>query len=105
MGARSAVRTVARGWPSGEVGATPPVRAWRVATVDRARMTVHKGGPRRMDQRAKSGLSVRVRRDRDAGQCATPTSRPWARSALFEFRLALFEPVFLQIFELKWANL
>jgi hypothetical protein len=64
-------------------------------------MAVRKGGPRRIDQRAKAGLDVRVRRDRDAGRCATPASRAWARSALFEFRLARFEPVFLQIFELK----
>jgi hypothetical protein len=58
-----------------------------------------------MDQRAKAGLGVLVRQDRDAGRCATPasraTSRAWARLALFEFRLALFEPVFLQNFELK----
>jgi hypothetical protein len=54
-----------------------------------------------MDQRAKAGLGVRVRRDRDAGPCTMSASRAWARSALFEFRLALFEPVFLQIFELK----
>jgi hypothetical protein len=39
----------------------------RVATGDRARMAVRKSGPRRMDQRAQAGLSVRVRRDRDAG--------------------------------------
>jgi hypothetical protein len=61
-----------------------------------------------MDQRAKASLSVRVRRDRDAGRYATPashaTSRVWARSALSEFRLALFEQVFLQIFELKWSK-
>jgi hypothetical protein len=54
-----------------------------------------------MDQRAKAGLGVLVRQDRDAGRCATPasraTSRAWARLALFEFRLALFEPVFSKI--------
>jgi hypothetical protein len=65
-------------------------------------MVVRKGGPRRMDQRAKAGLGVRVWRDRDVSRCVT--SRAWARSALFEFRLALFELVFLKIFELKWSK-
>jgi hypothetical protein len=74
----------------------------RVATEERAGMAVHKGGPRRMDQWAKAGLGVRLQRDRGAGRCAT--SRAWARSTPFKIRLALFERVFLQIFELKWSK-
>jgi hypothetical protein len=97
MGARRAVRTAAHGWPSGVVGVMPPVRAWRVATGERARM-VHgpagQGRPR-----------LRVQRDPDAGRCVTSasraTSRVWARLARFQFRLALFEWLFLQIFELR----
>jgi hypothetical protein len=90
------------------VGATPPVCAWRVATWETAGMAVRKGGPRRMDQRAKAGLGMWVQRDSSVGRCATPASRTtshaWARSAPFEIRLALFERVFLQIFELKWPK-
>jgi hypothetical protein len=101
MGAWRAVRTTARGWPSGMVGATPPVRAWRVAIGERAGMVVRKCGPRRMDQRAKAGLGVRVQWDRDAGRCATLALRAWAQLALFQFRLALFACLYLPIFELR----
>jgi hypothetical protein len=108
MGARRAVRTTVRGWSSGMVGATPPVRAWRVATRERAGMVVRKGGPRRMDLKTEAGLRVRVQRDHGAGRCVTPASRAmsraWARSTPFKICLALFERVFLQIFEPKCAN-
>jgi hypothetical protein len=61
-----------------------------------------------MDQRTETDLSVRVQRDRGAGRCAPPasraTSRAWARLAQFKIHLALFEQVFLQIFELKWSK-
>jgi hypothetical protein len=61
-----------------------------------------------MDQRTEAGIGVRVQRDRGAGRCAPPaspvTSRVWARLAQFEIHLALFEQVFLQIFELKWSK-
>jgi hypothetical protein len=57
-----------------------------------------------MDQRTEAGLGVRVQRDRGAGRCALPASRvtshTWARLAQFKIHLALFEQVFLQIFEL-----
>jgi hypothetical protein len=90
--------------PGGAGRCGRPVRVGCVARGEWAWMAVRKGGPRRIDQRAKAGLGVRVRRDRDAGRCVTPASRAWARPALSKFRLALFEPVFLQIFEQKWSK-
>jgi hypothetical protein len=51
----------------------------------------------RTDRRSEAGLGVRVRA---AGRRAATTSRG-ARVSSFEFHLALFEPIFLQIFELK----
>jgi hypothetical protein len=70
----------------------------RVAIGETAGMAVRKGGPRRMDQRAKAGLGMRVQRDSSASRCATPASRTtshkWARPGPFEIRLALFERVF-----------
>jgi hypothetical protein len=46
----------------------------------------------------------RPRRAGPAGPLRGSTSRAWAWSAMFKIRLALFERVFLQIFELKWSK-
>jgi hypothetical protein len=43
----------------------------------------------RTDRRSEADLGVRA---------------PGGRVGPFEFHLALFEPVFLQIFELKWSK-
>jgi hypothetical protein len=56
---------IGSGWKA-MVGATRPMCAWRVASLNRARMAVRRGGgggrrvPLRMDQRALAGLVVRA---------------------------------------------
>jgi hypothetical protein len=92
MGARHAVRT--------------PMRAWRMATGDRARMVVRKGGPRRMNQRAQAGLGVRVRRDRDAGDTQRRRGRrvPERPVPANPFQVALFDRANLHKVEQKWSE-
>jgi hypothetical protein len=77
-----------------------PVEAAHVAPRKRAGTAV----PQRMDRRAEAGLGVRpsgvaarVARDTGATACALDAkAKP--------FRLTPFDRVFLQLFQLKWAE-
>jgi hypothetical protein len=83
--------------PGGAVGAACP--CVRDAWCERiAGWRFGKGGPRRMDQRTEAGLGVRARQGR--GAAGARSGRP----GLKPFRLAPFDRVFLQLFQLKWTK-
>jgi hypothetical protein len=88
-------------WPAIErdtrgAGLLPIPRHPYLATVSKTPHT---------DRRSEAGLGIRApgggsaRRDGVARDVALVV-----RVGSFEFRLALFEPIFLQIFELEWSK-
>jgi hypothetical protein len=77
----------------------------RVAHGERVRMAVRHGRPRRTDHRTEAGLGVRAQHGRGASNARR--RRDGAHSGcqgLKPFRLAPFDRVFLQIFQLKWTK-